>query len=352
GYVCLMFHRRDNHIIEMQLSDWSQQPDDVCNSSTFNSHSTPYTTFITSDPITRQCPNLGRYEIVSVLHSHNGHNAKDILSVDNEQNMANAAEVQDVRVTSTLYPGRCRYGSVRRLDIGCKTPDRMEFATSCSDETPSDGTSPSASMCPSPSRVRLRQRTAPSRSEDALIRGGHPGTRCMTRLTVTGNECRRRVVRMTYEACTYRVHESTAMRRHLDGHVVDLPDFRLGIHPGGAGHPIRQVHREVIPLSEETRPRDGRVVSYTNSSRGREKSNNGNDDDAPLSLCRGWSTVDAVVTPRASRGATIWDRCSLLRPASALEQTIASMAVLLPNFFLTDLALVDASEKTLPIGLN
>ncbi|OAD52849.1 Peptidyl-prolyl cis-trans isomerase CWC27 like protein [Eufriesea mexicana] len=59
-----------------------------------------------------------------------------------------------------------------------------------------DGTSPSASMCPSPSRVRLRQRTAPSRSEDALIRGGHPGTRCMTRLTVTGNECRRRVVVM------------------------------------------------------------------------------------------------------------------------------------------------------------
>lgn len=46
--------------------------------------------------------------------------------------MVNAAEVQDVRVTSTPYPGRCRY----RLDIGCKTPDRMEFATSCNDETP------------------------------------------------------------------------------------------------------------------------------------------------------------------------------------------------------------------------
>ncbi|OAD60272.1 hypothetical protein WN48_06122 [Eufriesea mexicana] len=50
-----------------------------------------------------------------------------------------------------------------------------------------DGTSPSASMCPSPSRVRLRQRTASSRSEDAPIRGGHPGTRCMTRLTVAGH---------------------------------------------------------------------------------------------------------------------------------------------------------------------
>lgn len=136
GYVCLMFHRRDNHIIEMQLSEWSQQPDDVCNSTMFNSHSTPYTTFITSDPITRQCPNLGRYEVVSLLHSNE--NPEGVLAGDGEQNMANAAEVQDVRVTSTPYPARCRYGSVRRLDIGCKTPDRMEFATSCSDETPSE----------------------------------------------------------------------------------------------------------------------------------------------------------------------------------------------------------------------
>ncbi|KAK1123682.1 hypothetical protein K0M31_008380 [Melipona bicolor] len=132
-----MFHRRDSHIIELQLSEWSQQPDDVCNSSTFNSHSTPYTTFITPDPITRQCPNLGRYEIVSVLHNHNSDKAENILGVDGEP-MANAAEVQDVRVTSTPNPGRCRYGSVRRLDIGCKTPDRMEFATSCSDETPAE----------------------------------------------------------------------------------------------------------------------------------------------------------------------------------------------------------------------
>lgn len=68
---------------------------------------------------------------MSVLHNHNGDKAEDILGVDGEP-MVNAAEVQDVRVTSTPYPGRCRY----RLDIGCKTPDRMEFATSCNDETP------------------------------------------------------------------------------------------------------------------------------------------------------------------------------------------------------------------------
>ncbi|KOC61835.1 hypothetical protein WH47_06179 [Habropoda laboriosa] len=132
-----MFHRRDNHIIELQLSEWGQQPD-VCDSTTFSNQSMPYMTFITPEPITRQCPNLGRYEIVSVLHSRSNYNVDEALGLDGEQNMASAAEVQDVRVTPTLYPGSCRYGNVRRLDIGCKTPDRMEFATSCRGDTPWD----------------------------------------------------------------------------------------------------------------------------------------------------------------------------------------------------------------------
>ncbi|KZC07858.1 hypothetical protein WN55_09844 [Dufourea novaeangliae] len=136
GYMCLMFHRRDDHIIEMQLSEWSQQTENVCNSSMFNSRSTPYTTFIASDPMTRQCPNLGRYKIVSVFHAHSNDSSDDILGGGGRQNVANAAEVQDARVTPTPNPTRCRYGSVRQLDIGCKTPDRMEFASSCSDEAP------------------------------------------------------------------------------------------------------------------------------------------------------------------------------------------------------------------------
>lgn len=57
------------------------------------------------------------------------------------------------------------------------------------------------------------------------------------------------------------IYSSSTMRRYLDGHVVDLPDFRLCLHPGCVGHPVRQVYREVISLSEETRPRVGRVVN-------------------------------------------------------------------------------------------
>ncbi|OAD54690.1 hypothetical protein WN48_06366 [Eufriesea mexicana] len=117
-----------------------------------------------------------------------------------------------------------------------------------------DGTSPSASMCPSPSRVRLRQRTAPSRSEDALIRGGHPGTRCMTRLTVTGNECRRRVLLAWYRfpkiilwktiPITRSHHEEVATHRD--------PDMR----PSGAAC-WRYLYQRVRPSDYQVKPCDG-----------------------------------------------------------------------------------------------
>jgi len=90
--------------------------------------------FSASDPMTKHCPNLGRYEIVSLFRPPNADNVESVLAVDGEQNVANAAEVHDVRVPSTAVPSQCHHGSVRRLDIGCRTPDRMEFATSCSDE--------------------------------------------------------------------------------------------------------------------------------------------------------------------------------------------------------------------------
>ncbi|XP_015171303.1 PREDICTED: uncharacterized protein LOC107063752 isoform X2 [Polistes dominula] len=138
GYVCIMFHKRDEHVMEMQLSKWSKEPDDVCNSTTFNSYSTPFTTFITSDPMTRQCPYLGRYEIVSVVQWHSADNVEDTLEVDGELSIANVVKVQNVRVTSTPFPRRCHHERVRWLDIGCRTPDRMEFTTSCSDEALSE----------------------------------------------------------------------------------------------------------------------------------------------------------------------------------------------------------------------
>ncbi|OAD57945.1 hypothetical protein WN48_00978 [Eufriesea mexicana] len=116
-----------------------------------------------------------------------------------------------------------------------------------------DGTSPSASMCPSPSRVRLRQRTAPSRSEDALIRGGHPGTRCMTRLTVTGNECRRRVLLAWYRLLKISLWKTIPITRSHHEEVATHrdPTCALVAHPTG----VIRIKVEGIPLGRRVSSR-------------------------------------------------------------------------------------------------
>ncbi|XP_023290432.1 uncharacterized protein LOC105703987 [Orussus abietinus] len=139
GFVCLVFHKRDDHIIEVQQSKpWTQHPDEACRSSTFTPHTAPYTTFITEEPMDRQCPYLGRYEVVSIkrLQATSGAEEMSNTEVEIGSDDENDARVQEVKLTSTLPPPakQCHHGNVHGLDIGCRSPDRMEFATSCADE--------------------------------------------------------------------------------------------------------------------------------------------------------------------------------------------------------------------------
>lgn len=67
------------------------------------------------------------------------------------------------------------------------------------------------------------------------------------------------------------------MQRDLNGHVVDVPHLSLDVHLRGAGYPTGQVHREVMPLSGEARPRrDGRVVSEETHTRHTRSASKGN----------------------------------------------------------------------------
>ncbi|XP_031777075.1 uncharacterized protein LOC100678593 isoform X4 [Nasonia vitripennis] len=123
GFVCVVFHKRDDHVIEMQQSqNWTQQEDEACKPSVFEPLSAPYTTFITMEPTTRQCPYLGRYVVVVVTRPP-GHGYAE-----------NVAEVRSARMTSTPQPTRCHQASVEGLNIGCTRPDLMEFATDCTDK--------------------------------------------------------------------------------------------------------------------------------------------------------------------------------------------------------------------------
>ncbi|XP_012265284.2 uncharacterized protein LOC105691407 [Athalia rosae] len=68
GYVCMIFHKRDGHIIELQQSDTKAiMPGEACEYS--DPSRMPYTTLITSTLHQRKCPHAGRYTIVDFMLS-------------------------------------------------------------------------------------------------------------------------------------------------------------------------------------------------------------------------------------------------------------------------------------------
>ncbi|XP_046822106.1 uncharacterized protein LOC124425603 isoform X1 [Vespa crabro] len=69
GYVCMIFHKRDGHIIEIQQSAQKAiMPDEVC--SLWDPSNMPYTTLITSFLHQRKCSHAGRYSIMDFAPSN------------------------------------------------------------------------------------------------------------------------------------------------------------------------------------------------------------------------------------------------------------------------------------------
>ncbi|XP_053986083.1 uncharacterized protein LOC128880240 isoform X2 [Hylaeus volcanicus] len=69
GYVCMIFHKRDHHVIELQQSDQKAiMPDEACSLS--DTSTMPYTTLISSSLRQRKCPNHGRYMILGLAPFH------------------------------------------------------------------------------------------------------------------------------------------------------------------------------------------------------------------------------------------------------------------------------------------
>lgn len=82
------------------------------------------------EPMTRQCPYLGRYVVVVVTRPPGGAAGAHVSHSYAE----NVAEVRSARMTTTPQPTRCHQASVEGLNIGCTKPDLMEFATDCTDK--------------------------------------------------------------------------------------------------------------------------------------------------------------------------------------------------------------------------
>ncbi|CAG0880964.1 unnamed protein product [Cyprideis torosa] len=62
-YLCMVIHRRSEHLIEIQFGDPSREEEMACSDLYFNRTSTPFVTLITSNPPVVECPMLGQWII-------------------------------------------------------------------------------------------------------------------------------------------------------------------------------------------------------------------------------------------------------------------------------------------------
>ncbi|XP_022249058.1 uncharacterized protein LOC106465445, partial [Limulus polyphemus] len=106
GFVCMEFHRRTQHILEIQEGEMRSRPTDACSSTYFNPRTNQFTTLTSSAPSTEECPLVGRYMIQS-----------------SQPQMAKF-------VSDDLKNTFCS----EHLESGCRANDRLEFLSECSTE--------------------------------------------------------------------------------------------------------------------------------------------------------------------------------------------------------------------------
>ncbi|XP_075235649.1 uncharacterized protein LOC142332859 [Lycorma delicatula] len=115
GFACMMFYKREAHVIELQQSvNRTQNPEEACLSSNFNPQTLPYTTLITSAPRARKCPYSGRYTVT--------------LNENTRLNSAtNPSQPNEIQAMKT--PSQCQKRNTQILSVGCTALHTMEFQT-------------------------------------------------------------------------------------------------------------------------------------------------------------------------------------------------------------------------------
>ncbi|XP_066584159.1 uncharacterized protein [Prorops nasuta] len=119
GYVCMIFHKRDDHVIELQQSSHkSVIPDDAC-SIADPSVSTPIT-LITPNLHKRKCPQLGRYLILNFAPG------RLLTSMPRRQRRSEKLSRTAKRRTwqDDTEDNECRSTDVQ---IGCNLPEQTEM---------------------------------------------------------------------------------------------------------------------------------------------------------------------------------------------------------------------------------
>ncbi|KOC68029.1 hypothetical protein WH47_03187 [Habropoda laboriosa] len=130
GYVCMIFHKRDHHVIELQQSsEKAIMPDEAC--SLADTSTMAYTTLISSSLRQRKCPNPGRYTIFGFARFH----LPGTSFRRQRRSEKRSSRITKRRTWHEDHGDDCKSGSV---EIGCASTDQSEIVigkTCDNDET-------------------------------------------------------------------------------------------------------------------------------------------------------------------------------------------------------------------------
>ncbi|XP_021915226.1 uncharacterized protein LOC110827676 isoform X2 [Zootermopsis nevadensis] len=149
GYVCMMFYRRDGHVIEVQTGSHTRRPEDACQSMHFDRNTLPFITLVTSRPEPRQCPYLGKFSVtglsrddgfvrsarqkrrrVKTVYRSPEMLTRSVRSI--EWYMRASGFRRSSRDLDGLVPDPCaEEDDFTTLVVGCSTMDTMEFHSEC-----------------------------------------------------------------------------------------------------------------------------------------------------------------------------------------------------------------------------
>lgn len=114
GYVCMVFYKRDSHVIEIQQSEnYVENPDDAC--ANFDTSTTSYTTLVTTTFPSKKCPHLGRYSI-SQANTY-------------QEKRKRREQPMDIKLNNP--EPECISNEYESLLVGCNEYYQMEFKSTC-----------------------------------------------------------------------------------------------------------------------------------------------------------------------------------------------------------------------------
>ncbi|XP_063601751.1 uncharacterized protein LOC134777815 isoform X2 [Penaeus indicus] len=145
GYQCVRILARDMHVLELLMGRVTPVASAACTPYFFDPKSTNFTTFVSGNAGTIECPSTGRYKVTS--GNGGDSDSKENLNVAASTSLASGETgvgggggggggggVALTDLTMGDHNSRCAEASYKSLSFGCSNLDTLEIQTTCDRE--------------------------------------------------------------------------------------------------------------------------------------------------------------------------------------------------------------------------